>query len=107
MDKINGKIIELLRLNGAPKMAEMIAQRREKGIKEYGQDIDAANLTDKEVKQHLIEELLDAAVYVEKLISIIDTPNEPMFSYRLGVFRSLRSVIIAQLAGIEDIEESK
>lgn len=104
MDKINGNVIELLKLNGAPKMAKMIAQRRRKGIEEYGQDIDAANLTSAEVKQHLIEELLDAAVYAEKLLDILDKQKEPAAYYRINI---AKSVIIAQLVKIEDIEQSK
>ena len=104
MDKINGRIIELLKEKGANRMAEMIAQRREKGIKEYGQDIDAANLTAKEVQQHLVEELLDAAVYAEKLLDILDKQKESMTYYRINI---AKSVIIAQIAKIEDIEQSK
>ena len=104
MDKINGAVIKKLEFLRADKMAAMIAQRRQKGIAEYGQDIDAANLTAEEVEQHLIEELLDAAVYAEKLASILEQEGQRELANKI---KDLESVIIAQIVKMSYIVESK
>ena len=54
------------------KVVEKIISRSEVGIKKYGTTLDRNDLTIKEWLQHLQEELMDAAGYIEKLISVIE-----------------------------------
>jgi hypothetical protein len=52
------------------RVIEMLQQRHEKGLKEYGETLDDAKYSTHEWLVHLQEELLDAACYVEKLKTI-------------------------------------
>ena len=59
-DKIVEKVIKLFR------------KRSKIGIEKYGTTLELNELSNREWLQHLQEELMDAALYVEKIKSIID-----------------------------------
>lgn len=64
MSKIEEKVIEKLRARAAT------------GVAKYGTTMERDDLTNAEWLQHLQEELLDAAVYVQKLLTLIDAYEE-------------------------------
>jgi hypothetical protein len=47
-------------------------QRSEAGIKKYGTTLDRNDLTEKEWFTHLQEELMDACLYVERILKALD-----------------------------------
>jgi hypothetical protein len=47
-------------------------QRSEAGIKKYGTTLDRNDLTEKEWFTHLQEELMDATLYVERILKALD-----------------------------------
>jgi hypothetical protein len=49
------------------KAKEILDSRQEKGIKTYGTTLDDANLSDKELLNHAIEEVADLFLYLTKL----------------------------------------
>lgn len=56
MDRINAAVVQKL------------LDRVEKGVKKYGVNMEREDLSIKEWLEHFQDELLDAAVYAEKLI---------------------------------------
>ena len=60
IDKIVERVVSLFR------------SRSQRGIDKYGITLDKNELSNREWLQHLQEELMDAALYVEKIKSIID-----------------------------------
>jgi hypothetical protein len=54
---------------------DRLAARAERGVQKYGVGLDRTDLTLQEWLRHLQDELLDAAVYVEKLIE--EETNRP------------------------------
>lgn len=50
-------------------------QRSEAGIKKYGTTLDRNDLTEKEWFTHLQEELMDACLYCQKLINLLEEKN--------------------------------
>ena len=50
---------------------EKYQSRSEVGIKKYNKTLDRDDLTEKEWLTHLQEELMDATLYIEKLITLI------------------------------------
>ena len=50
--------------------------RSYEGQKKYGTTLDRNNLVLRDWMQHLQEELMDASLYLEKLMSVIDTLEE-------------------------------
>lgn len=48
---------------------EILDSRQEKGIKTYGTTLDEADLSDKELLNHAIEEVADLFLYLTKLKS--------------------------------------
>lgn len=54
------------------RVCELIARRQAMGIAKYGQTVADNPLTLREWLQHQLEELLDAAVYVQRAIEEID-----------------------------------
>ena len=59
-----------------PALLDRIEFRQQVGERKYGHSIDRDDLTKAEWLQHLQEELMDAAVYVEKLLTIIEDYKE-------------------------------
>lgn len=59
-DKIVEKVIKLFR------------KRSKRGIEKYGTTLESNELSNREWLQHLQEELMDAALYVERLKKSID-----------------------------------
>jgi len=51
-------------------------QRSYEGQKKYGTTLDRNDLLMRDWMQHLQEELMDASLYLEKLMSVIDTLEE-------------------------------
>ena len=49
--------------------------REEKGLKEYGTNMDRMDLTELEWLQHAYEESLDLSIYLKKLIKIKTNEN--------------------------------
>lgn len=47
-----------------------LQSREAKGVKEYGTTMDRGDLNERSWLQHTYEELLDAAIYVKKLITL-------------------------------------
>lgn len=58
--------------NIVERVVSLFRSRSERGIEKYGTTLDKNELSNREWLQHLQEELMDAALYVEKLKSIID-----------------------------------
>lgn len=61
------------------KVIEKIAERAETGFSKYGTTMDRGDLSVKEWLIHLQEELMDAAVYVEKLIALHESLESDEF----------------------------
>ena len=51
-------------------------QRSYEGQKKYGTTLDRNDLLMRDWMQHLQEELMDASLYLEKLMTVIDTLEE-------------------------------
>lgn len=58
--------------NIVERVVSLFRNRSERGIQKYGTTLDKNELSNREWLQHLQEELMDAALYVEKIKSIID-----------------------------------
>ena len=54
------------------RVVSLFRSRSQRGIDKYGTTLDKNELSNREWLQHLQEELMDAALYVEKIKSIID-----------------------------------
>jgi hypothetical protein len=54
------------------KVSEKLLSRAERGFSKYGVTMEREDLTYKEWLIHLQEELLDGAVYIEKLLEVIE-----------------------------------
>ena len=54
------------------RIIRMIQDRADVGLKKYGVDMTREDLTELEWCQHHLEELLDAAVYVMKRMTILE-----------------------------------
>lgn len=54
------------------KVSEKLLTRAEAGLNKYGVTMERGDLTHKQWLIHLQEELLDGAVYIEKLLEVID-----------------------------------
>lgn len=54
------------------RVVSLFRSRSQRGIQKYGTTLDKNELSNREWLQHLQEELMDAALYVEKIKSIID-----------------------------------
>lgn len=54
------------------RVVSLFRSRSQIGIQKYGTTLDKNELSNREWLQHLQEELMDAALYVEKIKSIID-----------------------------------
>ena len=60
------------------KVIAEIRQRAKKGEAKYGTTMDRDDLSFVEWVQHLKEELMDAVVYVQKIIDACDTDTNPL-----------------------------
>jgi hypothetical protein len=58
--------------NIVERVVSLFRSRSQRGIEKYGTTLDKNELSNREWLQHLQEELMDAALYVEKIKSIID-----------------------------------
>ena len=54
------------------RVVSLFRSRSQRGIQKYGTTLDKNELSNRDWLQHLQEELMDAALYVEKIKSIID-----------------------------------
>jgi hypothetical protein len=66
---------------------EKLKQRAERGLIKYGVTVDRDDLTELQWMQHAQEELLDGAVYLEKLMQTRRAalrPNDPSSATRPG-----------------------
>lgn len=60
---------------------EILDSRQEKGVKTYGTTLDEANLSDKELLNHAIEEVADLFLYLTKLkIKLAQHPTSEIIS---------------------------
>tara|TARA_Y100000310_G_scaffold263612_1_gene273909 strand:+ start:489 stop:743 length:255 start_codon:yes stop_codon:yes gene_type:complete len=57
------------------KVVTQLRERKEKGLQKYGVTTDRIDLSTLEWLQHLQEELMDGAVYIEKIKSEINEKN--------------------------------
>ena len=63
----------MLNVSGVEKrVCELIATRQEKGIAKYGTTVASNPLELREWLQHQLEELLDAAIYVQRAIDELE-----------------------------------
>jgi len=58
--------------NIVERVVSLFRSRSQRGIEKYGTTLEENELSNSEWLQHLQEELMDAALYVEKIKSIID-----------------------------------
>ena len=58
--------------NIVERVVSLFRSRSQRGIEKYGTTLESNELSNIEWLQHLQEELMDAALYVEKIKSIID-----------------------------------
>ena len=58
--------------NIVERVVSLFRSRSQRVIQKYGTTLDKNELSNREWLQHLQEELMDAALYVEKIKSIID-----------------------------------
>ena len=58
--------------NIVERVVSLFRSRSQRGIEKYGTTLESNELSNREWLQHLQEELMDAALYVEKIKSIID-----------------------------------
>ena len=58
--------------NIVERVVSLFRSRSQRGIQKYGTTLESNELSNREWLQHLQEELMDAALYVEKIKSIID-----------------------------------
>ena len=58
------------------KLIDKHIERSEQGYKKYGTDLDRNDLVLRDWMQHLQEELMDASLYLEKLMTVIDQLEE-------------------------------
>jgi len=57
-------------------LIEQFRKRSRLGIKKYGTTLDNNNLTLKEWLTHMMEELMDASLYANKMIMVLDEMDE-------------------------------
>ena len=57
------------------KVVTQLRERKERGLQKYGVTTDRIDLSTLEWLQHLQEELMDGAVYIEKIKSEINEKN--------------------------------
>lgn len=65
-----GKTVEIDSINAA--VVHRLTQRAGRGHAKYGTTMDRDDLTEVEWMRHLQEELMDAVVYLEKLIKLAE-----------------------------------
>lgn len=58
------------------KVAAKLQDRADRGFKKYGTTMERSDLTLREWLVHLQEELMDASVYVEKLLEEVDSAQD-------------------------------
>lgn len=58
------------------KVIKLFRKRSKRGIEKYGVTLEQNDLTNSEWLQHLQEELMDAALYVERIKQAIDESRE-------------------------------
>lgn len=61
--------------SGGKDIWKMLNERSLVGIEKYGTTLEHAILSKEQVLQHAVEEFLDAANYLEKLLSILQNQN--------------------------------
>ena len=62
------RVIEIMKEDtNVKKVIEQLKERENRGIQKYGVNTDRTDLSPIEWLQHLQEELMDGAVYIEKL----------------------------------------
>jgi hypothetical protein len=62
--------------NVVEKVIKLFRKRSKRGIEKYGTTLEMNDLTNSEWLQHLQEELMDAALYVERIKQAIDESRE-------------------------------
>lgn len=80
MSKIEDKIIEIIAErtqldDEGKKLIKLVSNRAEVGLKKYGVTMEDAELKLTKWIQHAIEELLDAAIYLQKILTILTRNN--------------------------------
>ena len=79
MSKHEDNVCEKIRMGSTPaglNVCEKIQGRAEVGLRKYGVSVERGDLSLRAWLQHLQEELMDATVYLEKLMSML--PDEPL-----------------------------
>jgi hypothetical protein len=61
--------------NDSETIKTMLNERSLVGIEKYGTTLQEAKLSKEQVLQHAVEELLDCANYLEKLLAILQNPQ--------------------------------
>ena len=68
--------------NIVERVVSLFRSRSQRGIQKYGITLDKNELSNREWLQHLQEELMDAALYIEKIKSIIDEQESTKINQR-------------------------
>lgn len=58
------------------RVVQLIAQRQELGKKKYGTTVEKNRLSLRQWHQHRLEELLDAAIYTQRIIEELDRQED-------------------------------
>lgn len=80
-------------------LADVLRERSARGLAKYGTTIDRGDLTRAEWLQHLLEELLDAAQYVEAAKRQAEAPK-PMFAEAGRLMREMQPDLERNVAGM-------
>jgi hypothetical protein len=68
--------------NIVERVVSLFRSRSQRGIEKYGTTLDKNELSNREWLQHLQEELMDAALYVEKIKTILDEQESTKINQR-------------------------
>ena len=68
--------------NIVERVVSLFRSRSQRGIEKYGTTLESNELSNIEWLQHLQEELMDAALYIEKIKSIIDEQESTKINQR-------------------------
>ena len=86
-------------------VCDKIQQRAEVGKNKYGVTMERGDLSIVEWMIHLQEELMDAAVYLERLIELQNITNELSWNQLVAENRKLRKIILEDRHAEDNIDE--
>ncbi|MBQ57584.1 hypothetical protein CL642_01165 [bacterium] len=87
------------------KVCEKIQKRSEVGKSKYGVTMERTDLNTVEWLTHLQEELMDASVYVERLLGDIQLANDAMLNARVLLMKHHEWMSMSDVTSEEDDQE--